>query len=167
MPSHIERLLIVLESLNEQIAQADRELSELSSEDPRTKRMMSVPGVGPVTAARFLAAVDDAKRFPNSAAVASYLGLAPGENTTGFKIKRTRLTKAGPPQVRWALGQAAWSMYRRRPNDPLVVWAKGVAARRGVHVAIVGLSRKIALLLFAIWRDGTTYDPERGKMAVA
>ena len=97
------------------------------------RRLMTVPGVGPVTAARFVAALDQVERFPNASRVASYLGLVPGEDTTGFRVKRTRLTRAGAPQVRWALGQAAWSLYLRRPDDPMVQWAKDIAERRGAH----------------------------------
>jgi transposase len=118
LPAHLERILVVLETLREQIAQADTELRVLAREDVRMRRLMTVPGVGPVTAARFVAALDDVDRFPNAASVASYLGLIPGESTTGFRTKRTRLTRAGAPQVRWALGQAAWSLYRHRPDDP-------------------------------------------------
>ena len=109
LPEHVDRLLAVVEALNEQIASADRELKELAAHDERAKRLMTVPGVGPVTATRFVAAIDRIDRFPNASAVASYLGLIPGENTTGFRTKRTRLTRAEAPQVRWALGQGASS----------------------------------------------------------
>jgi transposase len=131
------------------------------------QRSMTVPGVGPVTAARFVAAVDDVRRFPTAATVASYLGLIPGENTTGFRTKRTRLTRAGAPQVRWALGQAAWSLYRHRPSDPMVQWAKQIAARRGAQVAITALARKLAHVLYALWKHETTYDPARSAHPIA
>jgi transposase len=167
LPAHLERVLVVLETLRGQIAEADAELRALAREDTRMRRLMSVPGVGPVTAARFVAALDDVDRFPNAASVASYLGLIPGENTTGFRTKRTRLTRAGAPQVRWALGQAAWSVYLRRPQDPMVQWAKQVAARRGAQVAIMALARKLAHVLYALWKHGTTYDPARGARPVA
>ena len=113
LPAHLDRLLVALETLSEQIAGADDELKALAAEDVRMRRLMTVPGVGPVTATRLVAALDDVERFPNASSVASYLGLVPGEDTTGFRIKRKRLTRAGAPQVRWALGQAAWSLYRR------------------------------------------------------
>ena len=167
LPAHLERVLVVLETLREQIAQADAELKALARADVRMRRLMTVPGVGPVTAARFVAALDDVERFPNAASVASYLGLIPGENTTGFRAKRTRLTRAGAPQVRWALGQAAWSLYLHRPHDPMVQWAKQVAARRGAQVAIMALARKLAHVLYALWKHGTTYDPTRGARPIA
>lgn len=167
LPAHLERVLVVLDTLREQIASADAELKQLARDDQRMRRLMTVPGVGPVTAARFVAALDDIDRFPNAATVASYLGLIPGEHTTGFRTKRTRLTRAGAPQVRWALGQAAWSAYLRRPDDPMVRWAKQVAARRGAQVAIMALARKLAHILYALWKHGDTYDPARGARLVA
>jgi len=167
LPAHVERVLVVLETLRAQIASADAELKRLAAEDARMRRLMTVPGVGPVTSARFVAALDDVTRFPNASSVASYLGLIPGENTTGFRTKRTRLTRAGSPQVRWALGQAAWSLYRHRPRDPMVLWAKQVATRRGRQVAITALARKLAHVLYALWKHNTTYDPVRGARPIA
>jgi transposase len=166
LPAHLERLLAVLETVSEQIAAADAELKDLAAEDARMRRLMTVPGVGPVTAARFVAAIDQVERFPNASRVASYLGLVPGEATTGFRVKRKPLTRAGAPQVRWTLGQAAWSLYLRRPTDPMVHWAKGIAERRGARVAITALARKLSHVLFAMWKHETTYDPSRSARAI-
>ena len=85
LPAHLERVLAVLDAVSEQIAEADVELRLLAEADARMTRLMTVPGVGPVTAARFVAAIDDVGRFPSAASVASYLGLVPGEDTTGFR----------------------------------------------------------------------------------
>jgi transposase len=167
LPAHLDRVLVALEALSQQIADADTELRTLAGADERMTRLMTVPGVGPVTAARFVAAIDDVGRFPTAASVASYLGLVPGENTTGFRTKRTRLTRAGAPQVRWALGQAAWSLYIRRQTDPMVVWAKQIADRRGRQVAIMALARKLAHVLYALWKHETSYDPSRAARLAA
>lgn len=167
LPAHLERVLVALETVSQQIAEADTELRTLANADARMTRLMTVPGVGPVTAARFVAAIDDVERFPTAASVASYLGLVPGEHTTGFRTKRTRLTRAGAPQVRWALGQAAWSLYIRRKTDPMVQWAKRIAARRGAQVAIMALARKLAHVLYALWKHEASYDPSRAVRLVA
>jgi transposase len=167
LPAHLERVLVALEAVSQQIAEADTELRILAEADERMTRLMTVPGVGPVTAARFVAAIDDVSRFPTAASVASYLGLVPGENTTGFRTKRTRLTRAGAPQVRWALGQAAWSLYLRRKTDPMVQWAKQIADRRGPQVAIMALARKLAHVLYALWKHEQSYDPSRAARMAA
>jgi len=158
LPAMIERLLLAVESLNEQIKAADQELETIAEQDEVCSRLMSMPGVGPVTAIRFVAALDRIDRFENAHKVEAYLGLTPGENSSSERQQRTGITKAGPPRLRWTLTQAAWSLWRTRPKDKNVLWAQEVAKRRGKGVAIVALSRKLAGILFALWRDGTTYD---------
>ena len=157
----IERMLVVIETLSIQIHAADEEIAGVAATDPVCQRLMSVPGVGAVTAVRFCAAVDDPHRFASGAHLGSYLGLTPREQQSGLMHRRSRLTKAGPPQVRRTLVQAAWSLWRTRPEDPIVHWAKDVAERRGKAIAIIALTRKLATVLLAIWKDGTTYDPTR------
>jgi transposase len=158
MPAMIERVLLAIEALNEQIAGADEELEQIAEADPICRRLMTVPGVGPVTSVRFVAAVDQIERFATAHKVEAYLGLTPGENSSSERHQRTGITKAGPPQLRRALVQAAWSLWRTQPTDRNVVWALEVAKRRGKRVAIVALARKLAGILFAMWRDGKDYD---------
>jgi transposase len=155
----VERLLLVIDSLNEQIKRADEELEKIAEADPICKRLMSVPGVGPVTSLRFVAALDDVARFPSAHAVASYLGLTPGERSSSERKQRTGITKAGPAPVRRALGQAAWVLRRARPLDPICLWAAAIEQRRGKFIATVAVARKLAGILFALWRDGSTYEP--------
>jgi Transposase IS116/IS110/IS902 family len=92
----------------------------------------------------------------------SYLGLVPGERSSGDTKHRTSLTKAGSAYVRRVLVQAAWVAWRCRKGDPMVRWARQIAQRRGNHVAVVALARKMAIILYAIWRDQSHYDPSRG-----
>jgi transposase len=164
VPAAIERVLVMLEKINEEIEAADQELEAAAKIDPVCVRLMSVPGVGPLTAVRFVAAIDDVSRFDRASAVQSYLGLVPGENSSSDRRRLTGITKAGAPRVRWVLIQAAWSAWRWRKSDPMVRWALEVEKRRGRKVAIVALARKIAGILYAIWRDGeqSAYDPTRG-----
>lgn len=160
LPDYLEQMLVVLEGLNAQIAEADKALKQLAESDPICKRLQTMPGVGPVTSVCFATAIDDVERFDDASRLASYLGLTPGENTTGFRTKRTCMTKAGSSRTRWTLVQAAWTMVRTRPNDPLVRWFQTVAKRRGKKIAIVALSRKMARILYAMWRDGKSYNPQ-------
>jgi transposase len=167
LPEHVERLLKVIDALNEQIAAADKELDALAKADPVCRRLMSVPGVGPVTSVRFLAAVDDIARFHSAHAVQSFLGLTPGENSSSDRKQRTGITKAGPAPVRGALVQAAWNLRRTRPLHPICQWATKIEQRRGKFIATVALARKLAGILFAIWRDGSVYDIARGEQHAA
>jgi transposase len=163
LPGFVERQLEGIESLSEKIKAADQELLQLVEKDAVCVRLMTMPGVGPVVAARFAAALDDASRFGNAHRVESYLGLTPGEQSSSDRQRRTGITKAGPPQVRAMLTQAAWSLRRSRPNDPMVLWALEVEQRRGKRVAIIALARKMAGVLYALWRDSSTYDPAHRK----
>lgn len=158
LPEYVERVLVVIESLNEQLAQADKELRQLARRDPLCERLMSVPGVGPVTSLRFVAALDDVSRFPDAHSVEAYLGLTPGENSSSQRQHRTGITKAGPAAVRRTLVQAAWNLRRYRPSDPITQWAAAIEQRRGTHIATVAVARKLAGVLYALWRDGTRYE---------
>jgi transposase len=160
-PEFIEHLLLTIESLNERIALADKELTRLSEEHPVCKLLMTIPGIGPVSSLRFVAALDQVERFTSAHAVQAYLGLVPGENSSSTRKQRTGITKAGPPRVRWALVQAAWSFRRSSKNDPLVAWTLEVEKRRGKKVAIIALARKLAGVMYAMWRDGSRYEPAR------
>jgi transposase len=165
LPEHVERMLQVVEMLTMQIKGADRQVQRFASEHPTCRRLMTTPGVGPVTAVRFVAAIDDVTRFRTAHAVQSYLGLTPGEDSSSERERRTGITKAGPSALRRVLIQGAWVAIRRNPNDPMVAWADQIARRRGQFVAVVALARKLAGILFALWRDGTTYHPSRSAKA--
>ncbi len=161
VPQYIERQLLLLEMLNEQINAANKELMTVAKKNPVCGRLMTIPGVGPITAVRFVAAIDRIDRFPSASRVGSYLGLTGGEKASGEKSYSTSLTKAGSSKVRWTLVQAAWSAMRTRPNDPMVRWATRIAVRRKKHVAAVALARKMAGVMYALWRDGSNYNPMR------
>lgn len=167
LPQHIERQLTVIETISEQVKEADAQLAQIANETPVCRRLMTVPGVGQVTAVRYLAALDDMTRFSSAHGVQSYLGLTPGENSSSERKHNTGITKAGPSELRRTLVQAAWSAFRRCPNEPMVKWATQIAARRGKFIAVVALARKLAGILFAMWRDGTSYRSSKsaGPMA--
>jgi len=159
LPDYIESILVAVEALSVQIAAADQVLAKLAKRDGRCQRLMSVPGVGPVTSMRFVAAIDDVSRFEHAHALEAYVGLTPGQNSSGSVKRRTSITKAGSPRLRWALVQASWCFWRTRPQDPMVLWARQVAERRGKKIAIVALARKLAGVLYALLRDQSMYDP--------
>ena len=160
LPPHVKRQLLVIDTLNVQIKEADQQVRQIANDTPVCRRLMTVPGVGPVTAVRFLAAIDQTSRFRNAHAVESYIGLTPGENSSSERKQNTGITKAGSSELRRALIQGAWCALRCQ-HDPMVRWAKQIEARRGKFIAVVALARKIAGVLFALWRDGTSYAPSR------
>jgi transposase len=163
IPTYVERQLRSIDELSAHVLEADKELEKLAKQDPTCPRLMSVPGVGPVTAIRFVAALDAIGRFSSVAQVQSYLGLTPGENSSSERTRRTGITKAGPAALRASLVQAAWAARRSRGTHPILTWVDEVEKRRGKHVAVVALARKLSAILFALWRDGTFYDRKHAK----
>ena len=161
LPPAIARQLDTIAHLTGQIAAANRELVELVRPDRVCQQLCSVPGVGPVTATRFTATLDTPGRFPAAHTVGAYLGLVPGEHSSGDRHARLGITKAGSSAMRTTLVQAAWALRRARPNDPMVQWARRIERRRGRKIATVALARKLSGVLYALWRDGTVYDPAR------
>jgi len=162
--AEIEPALTLLVSVEAQI-RAARGVAELAREDPNVRRLQTVPGVGPVTATAYVAALDSQARFSSARQVSSYLGLVPREMSSGERQHRGRITKAGNNHIRWLLVQAAWSIVRskRVHAGMLQLWALQVAQRRGKYVAVVALARKLAGILFAMWRDRADFrSSDRG-----
>jgi transposase len=104
LPTYVERQLRALESQNEEIADADRELATTAKADPIAKRLMTVPGVGPSTSVRFVAALDEISRFSGAHTVESYLGLVPGEDSSAERSAGPVSPKPGRPNC-----AGAWS----------------------------------------------------------
>lgn len=161
LPGYVARQLTALDDLQPHIAAADQEVRTLAHGDAVAQRLMTVPGVGPVTAVRFIAALDDPTRFTSGHAVAAYLGLVGGQRSTGERTRHLGITKAGSPAVRWCLVQAALCARRTLRPSPLRTWVEAIVQRRGRQIGTVALARKLAGILFALWRDGSTYDPFR------
>ena len=147
-------------ALTAQIPTIDVRLQQHAAGDPVVTRLRSVPGVGLVVALTFRARIDDVGRFASAAQVSAALGLVPHEDSSAERRHRGHITKAGPPELRSLLVQAAWACWRSRQGAPLRGWAEAVASRRGRRIAVVGLARRLSRILFAVWRDETTYRPE-------
>jgi transposase len=156
-------LLDLLRQITAHLQALDADLAADARQDAVVQRLMSVPGVGPLTALAFVATVDTPTRFVRAAQVASFLGLVPGEHSSGAQRRRGGITKRGPRRARWLLGQAAWCVWRSgRPEvAALQAWVERLAARRGRHIALVALARRLATILFAMWRDGTRFGAPR------
>lgn len=154
-------LVVMLENLNVSIAGLDKEMLREAKASPVASRLMTVPGVGAITSLAFVGALGDVQRFKTARDVRGYLGLVPREYSSSEKRVKGSITKVGDPRLRGLLVQAAWSFLKshdERAQD-LQQWTIQIAARRGVHRAIVALARKLAGILFAIWRDAVEFAP--------
>jgi transposase len=163
LAAELAPLLALLPALNAEIAAADQRLAACVAANPVVQRLATAPAIGPVTATAFVATLDEITRFASAHQVEAYLGLVPSERSSGERQRRGRITKAGNTRVRWLLVEAAWRILRspRAEAAPLRAWAERIALRRGKRIAAVALARRLAGILYAMWREGTTYQPQR------
>src|SRR6266852_911238 len=160
LAAEVAPLVTLFAPLNEVIAAADQQLDALAATDPIVALLMTAPGIGPVTASALVATIDDVTRFASAHQLEAYLGLVPRELSSGEQRRLGPITKAGNRRMRWLLVEAAWRLLRSK--DPgtttLRSWAGALAARRGNRIAVVALARRLAGILYAMWRDGVPYD---------
>jgi transposase len=155
LQAELDPLFTILTPLNEQIRIADARIGALAQADPAVRLLMSVPGIGPVTATAVVSTVDDVTRFESAHQFEAFLGLVPSERSSGEKRRLGGITKAGNVRVRFLLVEAAWRLLRSRKTETAVLrqWAEGIAERRGRRIAVVALARRLAGVLYAVWRD--------------
>lgn len=161
LKTQLQPLMRLLGDLQGELDAADGRIKSIVRGDEVIQRLCTVPGVGPITATAFVATIDTIDRFSGAHQVESYLGLVPSERSSGERQRKGRITKAGNSRLRYLLVEAAWSVLlsRKESTEELRAWAQRIAMRRGMKTAIVALARKLAGILYAMWRDGTTFAP--------
>jgi transposase len=126
--------------------------------DAVCQRLMSIPGVGPVTALTFKAAVDDPARFKSSRTVAAHFGLTPRRYQSGEMDNPGHISRAGDADVRCALYVAAHSLLTRNAQwSSLKAWGVRLAKSRGHRRAVIAVARKLAVILHRMWVDGSEF----------
>jgi len=148
-----------LAALEVQIRASSRAIKVRAAADPVCARLMTTPGVGPITALSFKSSIEDPARFARGEDVGAYAGLAPRRSQSGERDVKGRISKAGDPMLRSALYEAANNLLCRvkRPS-PLQTWGKTLVATKGAKRARVAVARKLAVLLHKLWRTETTFE---------
>ena len=153
-----------IDALDEAIGAIDSELAASVKADEMAKRLMTIPGVGPVTASAIVATIQDAGAFASGREFAAFLGLTPRQNSTGGKTRLGRITKMGDRYLRKLLvvGACATLRHRRGHNDALRLWASGMLERKTVkykfNLTAVALANKVARIIFVLMTRGGQYD---------
>jgi len=164
----VDPLLIVRRVLRQQLAVLHRRLLAIVRDDEVCRRLMTVPGVGPVVALTFRATVDVPARFHNSKAVGAVLGLTPCKHQSGESERTGAISKCGDEMMRVMLYEAAQILLVRSTRwSWLKAWAMQIARRRGMKKAIVALARRLAVIMHRIWVDGTEFSWSRQEAAAA
>jgi len=168
MSSLVAKLAEVRRHIAMQVAALDREIRSLIRSEPTLKRLMTVPGVGPITALAFLSAVDDPTRFKHARDVGPYLGLTPTRYQSGETDRQGRISKCGDTFVRTCLYEAASVLLTRvKRFSPLRAWGLRLAKRMGGGKARIAVARKLAVILHCIWTDGTEFWWSREEASMA
>jgi transposase len=159
-------MLKILECMSHEIRGYDKAIDCLCEQRyPQTKLLRQVKGVGPVTALCFVLTIGDPARFKNARAVGAYIGLVPRRDQSGAKDPQLRISKAGDPMLRTLLVQCAHYILGPFGVDcDLRRFGLKLAAHGGKSAkkrAVVATARKLAVLLFALWRSAEVYQPLR------
>ncbi len=151
-------LLEVRKKVRRKIAALFRKLLGLARDDVDSRRSMTVPGIGPITALAFCAAIDEPARFKRSRSVGAYFGLTPRRHASGEIDWTGRISKCGDAMVRTYLFEAAGVLLTRVSHwCRLKAWGLRLVKRIGFLKAKVAVARKLAVILHRMWRDETDF----------
>lgn len=156
----MEAMLRARSALWEEYTRLHKLVVKIVANHDLCRRFMAIPGVGPVTALSVMTAIDDPSRFRRSRDVAAYFGLTSRRWQSGTSIDvQGRISKAGDPEVRRSLYEAASAiMTRFKGRDKLRTWGMELAKRSCHRKATVAVARKLVVIMHAMWVDGTLYD---------
>jgi transposase len=153
-------------TLRKATADFDATLRAKAKSNPITRRLMTIPGVGPIVLLSFAAHVDDPNRFSKATDVGAFLGLTPRRHQSGEMYWSGRVSKCGDAAMQSLLFEAATSVIRQvKRFSSLKSWAVRLAARRGFRKAAVATARKIAVLMLTLWKSETDFKWTEGATA--
>ena len=154
----VEPLLAILATMLDQLARLTKQVLDIVRGEEVCRRLMSVPGVGPITALAFRATVDRPERFRRSRDVGAHLGLTPARYQSGETDIQGKVSRCGDELARTALYEAAHTLLvRSKKWSSLRAWGMKVAKHRGMARARVAVARKLAVVLHRMWSDQTEF----------
>ena len=162
-------LLSVIEVMTREVERLTKRAFDEVRIEPTCRRLMTVPGVGPLTALAFRATIDQPGRFRKSRDVGAHFGLTPRRYQSGETDVQGRISRCGDELARTALYEAAHSLLIRSTKwSALRAWGMNIAKRRGMARARVAVARKLAVILHRMWVDGSEFlwskqAPARGR----
>jgi transposase len=153
-------------ALERDIKDIDRQLARVAAADPVAQRLLTIPGIGVITATALLGAVAHIHAFRRARHFASWLGLTPSERSSGFRRHLGRISKRGDVYLRWLLthGARAVLLTAQRTlrgkghGTRFQHWAVAVAGRRGHNKAAIAVANKLARVVWAVWRGDRDFS---------
>ena len=152
-------LVTQIEHLDAAIGEIDADIAAKAKADPVSSRLLTIPGIGPVTASALAATIEDPASFSGPREFAAFLGLVPRQHSSGGKARLGRITKMGNAYLRKLLvvGAHAVLVHQARHDDPLRRWARTLLATKPFKLVAVACANKLARMAFALMRQGTRY----------
>lgn len=159
--SSLREACLEVRQLEDRAAATEKQLRKLIKQLPVAQRLLSIPGIGPLTATALVGFVGDVRRFPTARHFASFLGLTPRESSSGSIRRLGGLTKRGDTYLRMLLVHGArsvlYSAKRKPPLDRLRCWALHVERARGHNKAVCALGNKLARIVWSVWHRDVPY----------
>jgi transposase len=155
----LKSYLTLYECLIKQIQPLTKRISHLADKDPMAKLLMTIPGIGPLTAMFIIAEIEDISRFPSYRNLSSYAGLVPCLDASADKSRTGRITKQGSPYLRTALVEAAQVIPRMKKSRLNVFYRKRIV-RAGYQKAIVATAHKILQVVYYVLKNQTPYQEQ-------
>lgn len=147
-------------NLRSEVEALDKLVISLAKRDAVCVRLMTMPGVGPLTALGFRSAIDDPARFRSSRSVGVHFGLTPRRRQSGQMDIMGHISKIGDESVRCALFEAAFALIvNSKSKCPLRLWGAALRKRHGLKFACVACARKMAVILHRMWVTERDFDP--------
>ena len=162
----LEALVTSLEHLRCALRSLDAQVKLAAKEDARSRLLMSMPGVGPLTSSMVVATLDDAGRFITSRSVGAYLGLTPRQYSSGETQRQGRISRAGPAECRAMLYEAAHCLlhFYKQPSH-LKAWGLRLAKKKGMKRAVVAVARRMAVIMHRMLITGEPFNDAKLKAA--
>ncbi len=148
--------LKLLETFNQLIKEAEREIASVLGEDPRVKLLRTVPGLGPILAAVVALEIDRIERFLSPSKLASYTGLVPSTYASGGRIFHGKLLPMSNKWLKWALVEAAWGSIRTSPYCR--VYFENRKRQKGPHTAAIALARRLSEIIWHVLKENRVYE---------
>jgi len=157
--SCLQGLAAQLMSLEGEITAAGQRIHAWHRSNEASRRLETIPGIGPITASALAATITDPSLFRSGRELAAWIGLVPRQNSTGGKARLGRISKQGDPYLRWLLVVGAMTVIRHaKRRGTANPWLAELIARKPTKVAAVALANKLARTAWSLLRDGGTYQ---------
>lgn len=160
-------LVTQVEALAKAIAELEAEIVQAAKADAVMRLLVTVPGIGALTAHAIVAAVGSGKQFASARHFAAWLGLTPCQHSSGGKQRSGGISRQGDKRLRtlFALGASTLMRNARTRTDRATAWQRAILARRPMKVAVIAQAAKTARIAFAILRSGEPYQAPKAAAA--